>query len=84
MLYSTTEEMFTRLLPESVEEIRELQATTKRYYDLLKGAKRARITSKAGTDVEMELGKFGTNCSTGVIEEGLGLWAELSRCQEVK
>jgi leucyl aminopeptidase (aminopeptidase T) len=70
--YLTDEEMFFRLLPESREEILELQAVSKKYFGLLDPAKKARITSEKGTDIRMELGQYRTNCSSGVVEKGVG------------
>ena len=70
--YLTTEEMFFRLLPDSDEEITALQTVTKKYFKLLNNARRARITSEKGTEIEMELGQYKTNCSSGVVEKGVG------------
>jgi leucyl aminopeptidase (aminopeptidase T) len=70
--YLTTEEMFFRLLPDSYEEIVALESSSKKYFDLLDNAKRARITSERGTDIEVELGQYRTNCSSGVVGEGIG------------
>jgi len=70
--YLTTEEMFFRLLPDSYEEITALQAITKGYFELLNNAKHARITSTKGTDIQMELGQYKTNCSIGIVEKGIG------------
>ena len=67
-----TEEMFFRLLPNSYEEILALQTDSKKYFELLNNAKHARITSEKGTDIQMELGQYKTNCSGGVIEKGSG------------
>jgi 2,5-dihydroxypyridine 5,6-dioxygenase len=70
--YLTTEEMLVRLLPADVEEINRVRAKTKRYFEALNTAKHAKVLSRGGTDIEMGLGEFGSNCSTGVIEQGLG------------
>lgn len=70
--YLTTEEMFYRLLPDNYEEIIGLQTITKKYFELLNNAKRAKITSQKGTDLVMELGQYKTNCSSGVVEKGVG------------
>jgi 2,5-dihydroxypyridine 5,6-dioxygenase len=70
--YLTTEEMFFRLLPDTVEEVQALQRVSKTYFNLLDKAKEARITSEKGTDIRMELGRYRTNCSSGVVEKGVG------------
>lgn len=70
--YLTTEELFFRLLPDNHDEISALQAVSKKYHGLLDRAKQARITSEKGTDIRMELGQYRTNCSSGVVEKGVG------------
>lgn len=70
--YLTTEEMVFRLLPDDDEEVKALQGVSKKYFGLLNNAKRARITSEKGTEIEMELGQYKTNCSSGVVEKGVG------------
>jgi leucyl aminopeptidase (aminopeptidase T) len=70
--YMTTEEMFSRLLPDDQEEIVNLYEISKNYFKLIDKAKTARISSERGTDITMELGQFKTNCSSGIIETGGG------------
>lgn len=54
--YFTTDSAL-RLLPESAEELREMAALTGRVKQLFVKARRARITSAAGTDITMSLGQ---------------------------
>lgn len=67
-----SEENMMRLLPDSSEEVIELKKTTKKVAQLVDECHEARITSPEGTDIKMTFGNYRTNCSTGVLEPGMG------------
>lgn len=68
--YLTTDAAL-RLLPESTEEVRELSELTQRVKQIFVKARRARITSAAGTDVTMSLGQNPTlHVTDGIAPPG--------------
>jgi len=70
--YILNKERFLRLMPEIQEEVLELKEVTEKYFHLMDQAHHARITSPAGTDLEMHLGNYKTGYSKGVISTGPG------------
>jgi leucyl aminopeptidase (aminopeptidase T) len=65
--YLITRERFLRLTPETSEEILEVKEITEKYFHLMDKAAHARITSPAGTRLEVDLGHHRTGCSKGVL-----------------
>ena len=70
--YIFNRERFFRLMPETKEEILELKEVTERYFQILNNSQHARISSPAGTDIEVRLGNHKTGCSKGVVGGGSG------------
>jgi 2,5-dihydroxypyridine 5,6-dioxygenase len=70
--YLINRERFLRLLPETPEEILELKETTEKYFRLMDEAGHARMTSPAGTCLDVDLGNHHTGCSKGVLGTGTG------------
>jgi hypothetical protein len=69
-LHYLTTEAALRLLPGSVEEVRELRERTERGKAIMERARRARVTSPAGTDFTCELGQYRGLTHNGVIAPG--------------
>lgn len=67
--YLTTESAL-RLLPASVDEVEDLRARTLRGGELLAAARRARVTSAAGTDLTLTLGQYEGRTHDGVALPG--------------
>ncbi len=69
--YLTTEALL-RLLPRSTAECHELLYLTTKVAERLRGAHDARVTSPAGTALDLRIGSFGINVGTGVATSGAG------------
>jgi hypothetical protein len=72
LCYIVDRDRFLRLMPETPEEVLQVKETTEKYFELMRAARHARLTSPAGTDIEVALGDHRAGCSTGVVgsEEG--------------
>lgn len=73
--YMTTEHAL-RLLPESPEEAQALIALTRRVEEMVGGARRARITSSAGTDLALSFGQYRVFAQDGAPGPGRA-WRQL-------
>lgn len=69
--YLTTEALL-RLLPASSAECHELFNLTSKVAERLAGMHDIRVRSPAGTALELRIGSFGMNASTGVAASGAG------------
>lgn len=67
--YLTTESAL-RLLPESREEVHTLAELTRRVAEAVVNARRARVTSTAGTDLTLSLGRYPVNVHDGLASPG--------------
>jgi 2,5-dihydroxypyridine 5,6-dioxygenase len=68
--YLRTAEDALRLLPSSIEEVRELHERTNRGSEIMKQVCTARVTSRAGTDMTCALGQYRVRTHSGVIAPG--------------
>lgn len=61
-----------RLLPASMDEVRELHDTTSRIGEAIRAGHDVVVTSPAGTDLRLKIGDRRVNWSSGIHEEGKG------------
>jgi 2,5-dihydroxypyridine 5,6-dioxygenase len=66
------EESALRLLPASPNECHELQAATVAVGSRLAAARRVRVTSPGGTELDLDIGEHRINCGTGIATSGAG------------
>ncbi|NIM44976.1 MAG: hypothetical protein GTO54_04990 [Nitrososphaeria archaeon] len=65
-----TEENFVRLLPSSTEEVNNLRGMVEKGTEIFERSQSARITSRVGTDIRMDLGEYRVIPHLGVAEAG--------------